>query len=175
MFVGFSFAKVNAQPDSSGVIVIDKVESELIKPDRVGATRSGGNTREQKWVLIEFTFAVTPPKEAKTGFLEEVQFKVMVEARDEDGPFRSTSPVFLSGDVTYICVPASTRTYGSFYIPADVAARYHIDKNLTQGNINVQAFVGGQMVDSKDKRPEDKDDWYANYKTIANLVFNKNQ
>jgi hypothetical protein len=173
VIAAFNFSKALAEEPAP--ITLEKVETDTIRADRFGASRPGGGSKEQKWIIIEFSFLTNPPKDKKNDFLDEVQFKVMVEAREDDGPLRGTTPVFLTGEVTYVCVSTMGKGMGSFYISPDVAARYHIDRSLSQLNVNVQAFINGQSVSSKDKRREDKDDWYANYKTIPNLVFTKNQ
>lgn len=171
--LGLSFSKVHAADDVP--VLIDKVETDTMKPEKVGASRGGGGgSRDSKWVIIEFSYTVTPDKDSKNPFIDEVQFKANIEARDGAGDSRSTDPVILTGDVTYVCVPAG-KGFGSLYIPPDVAARYSLDRYLSQFNVNIQAFVGGQMVDSKDKRREQKEDWFSGYKTVSGLVYNKMQ
>lgn len=175
-WLGIDLSHVRAASDDKPV-VMDKVESELVKPDSVGPRRSGGPSggRDNKWVLVEFTYNVLgdPNAKEKINFMDEVTFKVSIEGRVGEGSAQQTA--ILQGEVTYMSVPLG-KGWGSFYLSPDVAAQYHVDKNLSQYNINVQAVVGGQTVDQKDKKRDDEN-WYArsDYKMISGCVFTKNQ
>lgn len=169
VILGCSFSHVNAQDP---VVFIDKVETEMITPEKLGAPRSGSSGRPAKWVLVEFSYTVTP--ENRGEYLEEVQFKANIEGDAATKDDRKQQPVILTGEVTYMQVPAG-KGFGSLYISPDVATRYHIEQNLSKFNVNVQAYVGGQMVDTKDKRKENDPNWFAPYKSISGLVMNKTQ
>lgn len=164
-----SFSQVRAAEDP--VIFFDKVESEFVSPDKWGPTRPGGSSRPAKWVLIEFNYTVTPANKAE--YVDEVQFKANIEGDSATKEDRTQTPVMLTAEVTYMMVPAG-KGFGSFYISPDVAARYHLTENLSKFNINIQAFVGGQKVDAKDKK-RDEENWYSKYPTVAGLVLTKVQ
>lgn len=147
-----------------------------IKLDKMGTNRGSAPTATGKWILVEFSYEVKPdPAKDKSTHLDEVQFKVSVEGTEGDGDRKSTKTVILSGEVTYMVVPVG-KGFGSMYIPADVAALYHIDKYMSKYNVNVQVFVGGQLVDSKDKKSDDEN-WFArpDYKNIPGMLLNKQQ
>lgn len=184
LLLGIENSKVRAADETP--IVIEKVETDWVKAEKLGIPRGANSQRDQqKWLLVEITFTAYPDpkqdkpgKQAKLNFLDEVQFKVIVEGREEDGSPTNTNPVLLTGDVTYMMVPTApqgAKNFASFYIPSDVAARYHLDKYITQFDVNAQALVGGQVADSKNKKSDDKADWYAGYPTVDGKIFNKNQ
>lgn len=171
----FSVSDASAAADDRRV-VLDRVEMDQIKLDKMGTNRGSSPTATGKWILVEFSYEVKPdPEKEKSTHLDEVQFKVSVEGSDGEGR-KSDKTVILSGEVTYMAVPVG-KGFGSMYIPADVAAIYHIDRYMSNYNVNVQAFVGGQLVDSKDKKSGEADNWFArpDFKNIPGMLLNKQQ
>ncbi len=158
-------------------ILIDKIETDTMTPDKLGRSRGSAGTGRDKWVLIDFSYEVFPDPNSKekVNFLDDVTFKISVEARAGEGDFRNAPVAILTAEVTYMLVPVG-KGYGSFYISPDAVAAYHLDRFLSQCNINVQAVVGGQVVDSKDKK-KDEENWFArsDYKIISGIVLTKNQ
>lgn len=146
-------------------------------PEKIGRPRgASGASRDTKWTLVEFSYNVYPDPNSKekVNYVDEITFKVSVEGRVQEGDARDAQTAVLTGEVTYMTVPLG-KGYGSFYISPDAVARYRIG----QFNINVQALIGGQVVDTKDKKKEKEEDanWFtrSDYKILPGLLLNKNQ
>lgn len=180
--LGIDLTHIQAAGDRDKQIIIDKVEAETIKAENFGRSRGGGGgSRDGKWIIIEFTYEVKPDSENKDKdhppYVDELTFKVNIEGRLTDGAFNGSDAkvAILNGEVTYVAVPYG-KGFGCFYISPDVAAYYHLDRFLGQCNINVQALIGGQMVDSKDKKKDDEN-WFSrsDYKIVSGLIMTKAQ
>lgn len=174
--LGSDFSHVRAASDEKRII-IDKVETDTVTAERTGKSRGSVGTGRDKWILVEIAYEVfpDPASKEKTNYLEEATFKVNVEARAGEGDFRSAPVAILTAEVTYMNLPFG-KGYASFYISPDAAGVYRLDRFLSQCNINAQALIGGQVVDSRDKR-KDEENWYSrsDYKVVPGVVMLKNQ
>lgn len=176
--LGSEFSPLRAAASDDKQILMEKVEMDWIKPEKLGSSRGASPTaRDNKWILVEFAYTISPDPSAKekVNFLDEVTFKVSVEGREGEGDERTAKTAILTGEVTYMAVPIG-KGYGALYISPDVAAYYRIDKYMSKFNVNVQALIGGQVVDFKDKRKDDEN-WYtrADYKIVPGMLLNKQQ
>lgn len=154
-------------------IVIDKIEFETMSPEKMGKSHGGGGaSRDNKWTVVDISYTVYPDPNSKekVSFLEGASFKVNVEGRD--GEASDAQITILTGEVAYLMLPMG-KGFASFYIPPEVVTRYRVG----QFNVNVQALLGGQVIDSKDKKREKEENWFArsDYKILPGLVLTQNQ
>ena len=139
---------------------------------------AGGNTQ---WLKVEFHYGTTAA--LTTPFLDSIQFKVWIEgldlqAKNAPVPGKGAS-VALTGDVTYINVPAGKDLYGVFYVHPNTLVRYSDDRGYEQFerkyDVHVEAYVGGALMDAIDKNKEQDPNWFKPLTPVANLVYRQNQ
>lgn len=170
------FASLRAD---EGDINITKVTTQSAMPQSVGGggnrPGSGGNRGESKWYQINVEYTANPAKP----FLDEVQFKVYVEMEEKQDPKdrdNSGDPVLLTGEVTYVNIPKSRDTmYCSFYLHPNTIERYGGERGLEKHNVHVEAYVGGTLVASADKKKDDPDWIHGKFKSISGMVLTKDQ
>ena len=117
-------------------------------------------------------------------FQDEVQFKIWIEGLDPLAP-NPAQPngkgvaIALTGEVTYVNIPAGKDCYGVFYVHPSTLARYSGDRGYEdydrKFNVHVEAYVAGAKMDYIDKRKEQDPNWYQQLKAVPNLVYRQDQ
>ena len=164
----------------------ESVTSTFVSAPAVGSTSGGSSTEGTNWLKVEWHYGVNPPDPKKNPWIDSVQFKVWVEARDL---YSSTVPpgsqdgvaMCLTGAVTYLNLTTARDAYGVVYVHPSTLARYcgsgsteDFDRKF---NVRVEAYVGGKLVDYQSKNPHDKSgpDWNKGLASVPNLVLRQDQ
>jgi hypothetical protein len=143
----------------------DAITTSFVPAPNIGGTSGGGSSDVGQWLKVEFHYGTTPVLTTK--YLDEVQFKIWIEGLDllaKNAPVPGKGvAVVMTGEVTYVNVPAGKDLYGSFYVHPNTIGRYSsrdaedFDRKF---NIHVEAYVGGQLMDQIDKRKEKDPAWF---------------
>jgi hypothetical protein len=149
-------------------------------PNLAGTSGAAGND-STNWLKVEVHYSTTPA--LLTPFLNEVQVKVWIEGLDpqaKNAAGTSGVAVALTGDVTYINVPAGKDVYGVFYVHPDTLIRYSGEGGYQnydrKYDIHAELSVGGAVVDAINKKKEtDVLGWYKGFTVVPNLVYRQNQ
>ncbi len=85
----------------------------------------------------------------KTPFLDSVEFKIWIEGIDLQSKLAPVPgkgvAVALTGDVTYVNIPAGKDIYGCFYVHPDTLVRYSDDR-VTKTSIASTIFTSRLML-----------------------------
>jgi len=148
-------------------------------PNLVGTAGTSGNTQ---WLKVEFHYGTTDA--LKAPFLDSVEFKIWIEgidllAKNAPVPGKGVA-VALTGDVTYVNIPAGKDLYGCFYVHPDTLVRYSDDRGYEnfdrKYDIHLEAYVGGAMMDAINKNKEqDPLGWFKPFTVVPNLVYRQDQ
>jgi hypothetical protein len=139
----------------------------------------GGNTN---WLKVEFHYGTTAA--LTTPFLDSVEFKIWIEGLDllaKNAPVPGKGvAVALTGDITYVNVPAGKDLYGVVYVNPNTLARYSDDRGYEQFerkyDIHIEAYVGGALMDEINKKKEDDPlGWFKPFTVVPNLVYRQDQ
>ena len=150
-------------------------------PNLAGTSGAAGGGNAQ-WLKIEFHYGTTDKLTAP--FLDSVQFKVWIEGLDllaKNAPVPGKgAAVALTGDVTYVNVPAGKDLYGVFYVHPNTLVRYSDERGYEQFerkyDVHVEAYVGGALVDENNKNKEaDPLGWFKPFTVVPNLVYRQDQ
>jgi hypothetical protein len=165
----------------------ESVTVTLLPAPVVGSTSGGSSTEGTNWLKVEWHYGVNPPDPKKNPWIDSVQFKVYVEARDlynAGVPAGSQNgvAVLLTGAVTYLNLTTARDAYGVVYIHPSTLVRYcgsgspeDFDRKF---NVKVEAYVGGKLVDYQSKNTNDKGgpDWNkAITIAVPNFVLRQDQ
>ncbi len=159
----------------------DGVTVEFADPPAVGANNPPANPDMTNWLRVKLHYSVNPEHADKYPWVDSAQFKIWIEGRDL---YAANAPaggfaVCLTGEVTYINLPAARDSYGVFYVHPSALARYcgsgtpqDFDRKF---NIHVEASVGGKLVDYFDKIKNDPGgpNWFKAPPTVSDLVLNQ--
>jgi hypothetical protein len=134
-----------------------------------------------QWLKVEFHYSVTPRAD-QGNFLPSLTIKVWIEGRDLYDPQGKPGEgiaVVLTGEVTYVNVPAGKDEYGVVYVHPDTLARYSTTQGYTDFdrnfNIHAEVDVDGQISDYYDKNKEPDLNWYTKPRPVKGLVYRQNQ
>jgi hypothetical protein len=165
----------------------DAIVTSFVAAPNLGGTDTSGSSSSNtpgQWLKVEFHYGVTPTADMGN-FLDEVQFKVIIEGLDPLAPNKNAPDgkgvaVGFTGSVTYVNVPAGRDVYGCFYVHPSTIARYSGDLGAEdydrKFNIHLEAWVNGVQMDYFDKNKGELDpNWYKALKPIPNLVFRQDQ
>lgn len=172
----FSFSLIPGTTQAQDAAVkFDKVEAEFGQPPNVGAKGLPRARSPKNWMIVNFNYESFPYE--GQDFLDEITFKVYIEgAEKEDAKDRDGVTVVLTGEVTYINIPAGKDINGVFFVNADAVERYDIERKTNTFNIRVEAMEKGKLADFVEKnRREDSEDWFTAYGKKEGLVLNQNQ
>jgi hypothetical protein len=177
-----------AQPQARVINFFNQeaVTTTSVQAPVVGSSSGGNSTENTNWLKVEWHYGVNPPDPKKNPWIDSVQFKVWVEARDL---YSSTVPpgsqdgvaVCLTGSVTYLNLTTARDAYGVVFIHPSTLSRYcgsgsteDFDRKF---NVRVEAYVGGKLVDYQSKNPNDKSgpDWNKGLASVPNLVLRQDQ
>jgi len=165
----------------------ESVTTTLVAAPAVGSTSGGSSTDNSNWLKVEWHYGINPADPKKFPWIDSVQFKVYVEARDL---YSSAVPpgsqdgvaICLTGSVTYLNLAQARDGYGVVYLHPSTLARYagnggteDFDRKF---NVKVEAYVGGKLVDYQSKNPHDKGgpDWNKIITvSVPNLVLRQDQ
>jgi hypothetical protein len=160
--------------DLNAPIKIDKVETEMNNSPTLGSIgKSRSSGRDPKWLLITVQFAVNPED---SDFLDEAQFKVMVEGEDAKPGEKRGVAVLLTAEDSFVLLPKGKDNTVAFFLHPSVIERFGGEQKIERKNIHVEAYVKGQLVSSADKKREDDPNWFNTITTkIAGMVLTKSQ
>jgi hypothetical protein len=154
-------------------------------PNLGSANDSGGGasaSANSQWLKVEFHYGTTAA--LLTPFLDSVQFKVWIEGLDPLADNKSQASgkgvaIALTGEVTYINVPAGKDLYGVFYVHPNTLARYSSDRGYEdydrKFDVHLEAYVGGALMDKIDKNKETDPIWFQALKATPGLVYRQDQ
>ena len=154
----------------------------FVQAPNLAGTSGAAGTGNKQWLKVEFHYGTTTAM--ATPFLDSVEFKIWIEgfdmlAKNPPAGAKGVS-VALTGDVTYVNVPAGRDNYGVFYVHPNTLARYSDDKGYEQFerkyDVHVEAYVGGALMDEINKNKEqDALGWFKPLTVIPNLVYRQDQ
>jgi hypothetical protein len=139
---------------------------------------AGDNTQ---WLKVEFHYGATAL--ATNPYVDSVQFKIWIEGLDPIAPNTSQASgkgvaVALTGQVTYVNIPASKDIYGVFYVHPNTLGRYSehgytdFDRKY---DIHMEAYVNGALMDKIDKNKETDPNWFKALRATPDLVYRQDQ
>ena len=156
------YAQQSAAPTTIVIMESQGIRASLVDAPVVsgsfGDPPSSEGLRGKKWVEIAFDFKC---EDAIKGYIDEIKFKISVEGREFVNLDDTVGvPVVLTGDVTFINVPAKTggsKNTGYFFIHPSAVDRYGGREgrgfqfvgavhNKSNNNIRIEAEMGGQPV-----------------------------
>jgi len=166
----------------------ESVTTTLVPAPVVGSTSGGTSTDNANWLKVEWHYSVNPPDPKKYPWIDSVQFKVYVEARDLYAP-PATIPagsqdgvaICLTGSVTYLNLAQARDGYGVVYVHPSTLSRYSgnggVESFDRKYNVRVEAYVDGKLVDYQSKNPRDPSgpDWNKGLASIPNFVLRQDQ
>ena len=167
------FPSLHAQ--DSAVKFDDKLEIEFGAPPDLAASALPRAKKTKNWMVINFTYESFPYE--GSDYLDEITFKVYIEGRQKkDTRDREGDPIVLTGEVTYINIPAGRDQYGVVFVHYDAVERYMIETKSTQLNVRVEAYEKGKLADQVEKNSrEENDKWVSAYPGKSGLVLNQSQ
>ena len=182
----FQAGSLLAQIQDSPIVFsnIDGVTATLVTCPSLGSVGNQSQPSQPKqWLKVELHYKVSPPNNLP--FLDAVQFKVWVEGADLLAPDAPPSgqgvAVAMTGQVTYVNIPAARDAYAAFYVHPAALARYSSSTTGNQDdftrrfNTHAEAYVSGTKVDFYDRRKEDDLSWYTKLRPIVGMIYNQNE
>jgi hypothetical protein len=143
---------------------------------------SGGGGDNNQWLKVEIHYGTVAG--LKVNYLDSVQLKIWIEARDllapnTNAPGQGVS-LALTGSVTYINIPVGRDIYGVFYVHPSTLGRYSTERGYTdfdrKFNIHVEAYMGGILMIAADKQKDpDGPTWYQKLRATPGLVYRQDQ
>jgi len=175
----FSAVSLHAQvPNSPIVFAQSAITTSFVPAPSVGSN-TPGFASDVNWLKIEFHYGVTPNP---SKFVDAVEFRIWVEGRDLYAPEATTKDgiaVALTGNVTYVALPATHDAYGVFYIPPATLDRFSTTRGTSDFdrlfNIHIEAYINGTKVDYFDKNKEQDGSWYMQLKPLTGYVYRQDQ
>jgi hypothetical protein len=168
------FPSLWAQSSTTVDMSRTKIVKELVDAPSAGAFK-GVRGETGKWFMVLFDYNL----EGQDAFLDEIQFKVYIEATQFAGKDdKEGKGVVLTGEVTYINIPlgsGTTTRNGVFFVHPNTVERFGGAREFenTKRNIHVDAFIQGQKAGSADFKEESDANWFIspNLKAISGLVY----
>lgn len=145
------------------------------------ARRSGSPTTKElgdDWYAIEVKFDTQAP------LTDEITLKFYADAVDtlKEDQAKGDPLVILTGETTYINVPAGRGHLAMVYLHPTSVLRYGGTRGaegIKKANVRVEALEGGEKVDEIDMKPE-KTDWVKDLQTrgatlVPGVLLNPDQ
>jgi hypothetical protein len=170
LFLGLSHGLAQL---AQGPIKIEKIETDLISPFSLGQVgKSRGSSRDGKWLMVEVVYTTTPEE---GDFLDEAQFKVMVEAEQIKPGEKQGTAILLTADDTFVYLPKGRDGSVLFFLHPSVVERFGGENSISKKNIRAEVYVKGQLVSTADKKKEEDPNWVNPIPKSGGLVMTKAQ
>ena len=126
----------------------------------LGGTSGAAGSGNKQWLKVEFHYGTTAalttsiwtPSNSKSGSRASI-----FSAKNPPAGAKGVA-VALTGDVTYVNVPAGKDIYGVFYVHPNTLARYSDDRGYEnfdrKYDVHVEAYVNGALMDEINKNKE---------------------
>jgi hypothetical protein len=181
---GLGFAQTaNLPPTPITFPGYDAVTATLVQAPSTGGSSSSNS--DVQWLKVEFHYSVDPPPGTvafASNFLDEVQFKVWIEGRDQLDPQSKEGEgiaIALVGSVTYVNLPKNKDNYGVVFVHPNTLARYTNKRGVSEFtrtfDVHVEADIDGKPVAAADGKKEQDPKWYQALRAISGLVYRQDQ
>jgi hypothetical protein len=160
----------------------EAITTSFVNAPNLGGTSGGASTGgSNQWLKVEVHYGTTAA--LLTKYIDAVDIKIWIEGLDLLDPAAPVAgkgvAIALTGDCTYVNIPAGKDVYAVFYVHPSTIGRYSSDRGSDdfdrKFNIHVEASVGGALMDAIDKSKEDDAKWFQALKVVPNLVYRQNQ
>jgi len=173
--------EAGSTPRSIVFSALNPVVSSFVATPNIGSSNTSSSSDNQ-WLKVEWHYSVVAPPDAVSpvgDFLNEVEFKVWIEGRDQldkaAKPGGEGIAIALTGTVTYVNVPKGRDLYGVVYVHPDTLARYTntrgVEEYLRNFDVHVEADVEGKAVDAADRKKEDDLKWFQQLRAVPGFVY----
>jgi hypothetical protein len=162
----------------------DAITTSFVSAPNLGSDSSSSSSDTGQWLKVEFHYGTTAQVTKDYPFVDSIEFRVWIEARDMFAP-HPVDPaqgvaVALTGTVTYVNVSMARDLYGVFYVPPSVLLRYGTKLGTSdfdrKFDIHMEAYVGGVLMDEVNKNKEaDPLKWFVPLQVVPNLVYRQDQ
>ena len=159
----------------------EAITTTFVSSPNVGSSSGSSSNEAGQWLKVEIHYGTT--SFLTTKYLDSVQFKIWIEGLDllaKDAPVPGKGvAIGLTGDVTYVNIPAGKDLYAVFYVHPSTLDRYSSNRGTEdferKFDVHVEAYVNGVLMDKIDKNKEQDPNWFQTLKAVPNLVYRQNQ